>query len=810
MMRYNFLVLIIVCGFINMLNAQMLITDADFDATNPLDCATIAGGLPAGGATNFTDGPTNYSSNMNDTIVFCPDLSQGSKVGISFGTNIGFEWNVDGTDTLYVYDGNSTAAPLIGSYNSVTDPSSFFVQASWNNPTGCLTLVFVSDGANEGTGWVANVSCGNPFQPFEPHLEAYINGVGTDAINPSDTGYVDVCFGDSILFIAKPDFPNSFETNGFGYEQNVENCSFNWTISNVGQFTNDSLWFTPPARTGYYLDLRITDVFPLNDRITCKVRVSQLPNFTGTGPMEDTVCMGMNTSLVGGVTATDTVGIDIPVGSLDIGGVFAELTALPDGNGVQYDSDIGFAGFGDAVITSVNDIEQLCIDIEHSYLGDLEISLTCPNGTSVSLVNAYTGAGEMTAGGCAGGGVALGNDTDVDGGVPGSPVWTYCFSELNATLGTICNELGNTVVNDYGNNSIDPAGVYLPDGGFTPLIGCPISGPWTITVQDNQGIDDGYIFQWGIDFNAALYPEPEGYQNSVVSEDWQDHPTIISGQNDTLLVVQPDSPGYSYYVYEITDDFGCDYDTTVALYALPQPIIFSDTIGCNLGYFVNGTESYNGGTWSASDTAISFSPSADVENPAIYTSTPGVYTITFTDNACNTAVTAEIDYPPYPYTYFTDTTLCNGVIYNLTAPNTNEYETTYQWVNGPAGETISISEPGTYTVQMSNICHSGQDSIVVDYRLCDIDAPNVLSLAEGSQNSLWYVKAEGLASFNLTITNRWGNVVYECNNSDGTCYWDGRNKGGLFVEAGTYFYIIDATIEGGEELQKHGFLEVLR
>lgn len=809
-MKFKYLLVLIAGFFFTELHAQMTLADSDYIAPNELDCGVIAAGMPSGDPTNFIDGAGDYAANTNDTIVFCPDLSQGSKVGISFATNIGFEWDVDGSDTLYIYDGSSTSAPLIGAYNSDTDPLSFFVQASWDNPTGCLTLVFVSDGANEGTGWVANVSCGNPFQPFEPHIEAYINGVGANALNPLDSGYVDVCFGDSILFIAKPLFPNSFETNGFGYSQNVDNCAFNWTISNVGQFTNDSIWFMPPARTGYYLDLRITDIFPLNDRMTCKVRVSQVPNFTGTGPLEDTVCMGMNTSLVGGVTATDTVGINIPTGSLDIGGVFADITPLPDGNGVQYESNIGFAGFGDATINNVNDIENICLDIEHSYLGDLEISITCPNGSTVSIIDAFSGGGEMTAGGCAGGSLALGNDTDIDGGSPGSPVWTYCFSELNATAGTVCNELTNTVVNDYSNTSLNPANVYLPDGGFAGLVGCPISGPWTITVQDNQGIDDGYIFQWGIDFNASLYPQPEGYQNYVVDEDWQNHPTIVSGQNDTLLVVQPDTPGYTYYVYEITDDFGCDYDTTVALYALPQPTIFSDTIGCDLGYFVNGTQSYDGGVWSAADTSITFSPSDSVENPGIFTSTPGVYTITYTDNACNTSVTAEIDFPPYPYTYLSDTVLCNGVVYELTAPNYNSYSTNFTWNTGTTGPTINIDSPGMYIVTMSNVCHTKQDTVNIEYKLCDIDAPNVLSLAEGSQNSLWYVKAEGLTEFNLIITNRWGNVVYECNNSSGICYWDGRNKGGLFVEEGTYFYIIDAMVEGGEELQKHGFIEVVR
>ena len=809
----NIVILFSILGFCFFnVNAQLTLTGADYDQNNPLDCA----GIVVPGGTNFIDGAGNYPSNMNDTIVLCPDLSQGSKVSISFATNIGFTWDVDGSDTLYVYDGPNTSAPLIGAFNSVTDPLSFFVQASWNNPSGCLTLVFISDGAIEGTGWDANVACGNPFQPFEPHIEAYINGVGPDALNPLDTGYVDVCFGDSILFIAKPLFPNSFETNGFGYSQNVNNCAFDWTIGGIGQFTNDSIWFTPPQRMGYYVDLRITDIFPLNARTTCKVRVSQLPNFTGTGPMEDTVCLGQNTYLVGGVTPTDTVGVDIPNGELTAGGTFAGLTFLPDGNGLQSQTSLAFAGFdNNAVVSNPSDIVEVCLDIEHSYLGDLEISLECPNGTIVSLVNANALAIGMTPGGC-GNAIStfLGNDTDIDGGSPGSPVWTYCFSETNATLGTMCDEnnINNYWVNNaYGFTAMNPAGVYLPDGAWSGFIGCPLNGPWTIIVQDNQGVDDGYIFEWSIEINAALYPAPESYQNYIVSEDWLPDPSIISGQNDTLLVVQPSTPGNYGYTYSITDDFGCYYDTTVYLFVLPQPSIFPDTFACNFGHIVDGTTSYAGGVWSSPDTAIHFSPNVNVDNPEIWTyAQSGVYTVTYTDNACGTAITSTIDFLEYPGTWLEDTVLCNGVIYSIDAPNNNAHPTTFQWSNGTTGTVLNVNEPGgTYYVTMSNICHNNYDTITISYKLCDVNAPNILSLAQGSQNSLWYVDADGLTEFSLFITNRWGNVIYECSDTQAKCYWDGRNKNGVFVEEGTYFYTIKAKTESSEVLEKHGFIQVV-
>ena len=62
-------------------NSQLTLTGPDNNQTNPLDCGTISAIT-----LNFTDGAGNYTSNMNETIVFCPDLTQGTKVSIAFAT----------------------------------------------------------------------------------------------------------------------------------------------------------------------------------------------------------------------------------------------------------------------------------------------------------------------------------------------------------------------------------------------------------------------------------------------------------------------------------------------------------------------------------------------------------------------------------------------------------------------------------------------------------------------------------------------------------------------------------------------------
>jgi subtilisin-like proprotein convertase family protein len=821
------------------LNQALLLSDPDYNQANPLNCSGIIPPPPSG--TNFSDGAGNYAPNMNEVLVLCPDLTQGSKVSIAFATNIGFEFNIDPSDTLFIYDGPTTSAPLLGAYNSGTNPVGFYVQASFaNNPSGCLTLRFVSNGTNEGTGWVANVACGDFPQPFLPHIEAFKNGVGPNILNPLDTGYVDLCFGDSVLLVATPTFPYALEVTGTGYSQTFANCTYLWTIGGSGQSTGDSVWFTPPVRSGYYVDLKITDAFPQIVNTSCKVRVSQLPIFAGTGPLEDSVCLGQNTNLIGGVTAQDTVGVNVPGGEFQIGGIFAGLTFLPDGAGQQYETSIGISGFDQTTfITSAANFDQLCLDIEHSYIGDIEITLTCPNGTTVSIMNAYNGTPfgwtALVPGGCGSGiGTSLGNDTNIDGGAPGSPVWTYCFSPANATLGTICaeNTAGNTIPNDYtagginlpnattGNNiAMDTNGVYLPDGNFNDFIGCPVNGNWTITVQDNQGIDDGYIFQWGIYFNAALYPESEGYQNTIASDFWTADPSIISSQNDTLIIIQPAVTGNTFYTYNVTDNFGCAYDTTVALYVISLPSIFSDTVACNYVYQVTGTTAFNGGVWSSVDPLISFS-NPQSNNPQISTNYAGIYPVSFTDEACNQILTANIEFPPYIYTQVLDTNICLGASFELAPlilntpknPSFNEWTqqddysplTTWSWENGSTEIPRIISGAGTYIFTVRNACYEKTDTANIAIKPCDITTPNIVVMSSLAGNNIFYVNSEGIVNFNCVILNRWGNVIYEFTDAAGG--WDGKTADGNKVEEGTYFYRIKAVLEGGEELVKNGFV----
>ncbi|PWH84712.1 T9SS type B sorting domain-containing protein [Brumimicrobium oceani] len=553
---------------------QFNISGPNYPPSNPITCATNSDIT----AVNFFDdggAASDYAPGQTQVVTICPDMTGGTpKIQASFG-GTGFSWDVHSSDELRVYDGPTTGANLIGTYNNANSPAGFVAVASWANASGCLTFEFVTDGANEGTGWEANIACVSPPQDMELHIEAFVNNSTTNDLFPLDTGYVDICQGDSVLFVTNPVFPYSLENSGTGYSQNITNVDFLWEFSDgtVGP-NNDSVWYVPNGQNGVFVQLTATDLYPHNTSISAKVRISTTPVFNTSGPIEDSVCFGLTTDLIGGVTNSDTSGVNIPPNSFQLGGNYAGLTFLPDGSGNIYTTDINMSGFpAGSVVTSAADVQQMCVNMEHSFLGDLEMWLTCPNGTDVLIFNSYA-AGGTYPGGFGGGGTFLGEPNDGFGAPGPGNGYEYCFSSVNNNWGTFATDYqANTIPTGPGaptaGNTVDPNGIYAPEATFADFAGCPLNGTWTLNVQDSWGGDDGYIFEWGIFFEPSLYPNNETYQNTIVDAFWTPDPTMVSNPaNDTVVSVAPPGIGDYLYTFNATDDFGCSYDTTLTLHVL--------------------------------------------------------------------------------------------------------------------------------------------------------------------------------------------------------------------------------------------------
>ena len=790
-MKKNLLVIALIAICSVTFSQPILITDADWDVANPYDCVANPGPVA-----NFFDSGntgTDYADNETEIITICPDFTGGANnLGLTFGINVGLTFGVDPSDSIYVYDGPNTSAPLMGIHNSGTDPFGFNHQSSFGiNPTGCLTVEFRSDAAVVGTGWDANVACLTLAQPFTPTMTGLLNGMGSDIITPSDTGYSDICFGDSIYFSADGLFPYSFESTGRGYSQDTNNVTYEWNFSNGITTTGKNTWFTPPARSGYLVELRMTDTFGQVQTILSKVRVSTIPSFAGVINARDSICVGDTTVIIGGVTQTDTAGVDPTNANFQLGGSVAGLVYLPDGSGVNYTDTIFVAGFPSVqTFAAASDIDMFLVNIEHSYLGDLEMQLTCPSGVSATIFNSYSPG--IIPGGFGGGNTFLGNAYDQNIGNPGVG-FEYFFSDVNATWGNMATEfgLGNTVpVPGAGSppvagNSMNPAGVYLPETSFAAFVGCPLNGPWTITVRDNLGTDDGYIFEWGIFFDPSINPNNETYAPSIVSYQWITSATVLPGNpTDTFIVVSSDTSGTYGYTFEVTDNFGCVYDTTVNVYFLPGPSIQADTTACAGQYQVVNTTSYAGGAWSATGPGTaSFFPNNTTDDPFITVDENGTYTFTYSDNQCAMDTSFEVYFADSVFVELVGASMCFGETASIDAAS-DVVEASYLWNTGATSASIDVLDSGSYYVEVSGLCNSAFDTVVVETIICDIIYPTVVTPNNDLSNDLLFF--EGLQHYPgsaLKVFNRWGQEKYS--SEDYKNDWSPKD-----LTDGTYFYIL--------------------
>lgn len=117
--------------------------------------------------TDSGDTTANYANNESYVRTYCPTptaLAAGKAVWADFST-MGIEQNYD---YLHVFDGPDRYARLLCSYtgNSVDVNDPFILKATEENPSGCLTFEFNSDGGATRSGWSADILVGKPRRPY--------------------------------------------------------------------------------------------------------------------------------------------------------------------------------------------------------------------------------------------------------------------------------------------------------------------------------------------------------------------------------------------------------------------------------------------------------------------------------------------------------------------------------------------------------------------------------------------------------------------------------------------------------------------
>ena len=582
------------------------------------------------------------------------------------------QFDIDPSDTLFIYDGPDINSPLIAKGNnnfSNLQGRSYYVSVT--NTSNCLTIRFktLADG-HSGAGFQVKMDCSTPCENVTPVIEKQFyrtrNGVIYDTaqmttvvLYDSVTGlpsgsYVsaNMCLGDGIILEGHGNYSSY---TGY-YTPSDATSLFTWAVS-----TGDNLialnqtmfeYNDFPDKACYEISLKIVDQQGCGGEMLglARVRLSSNPIETIADDLAvfcNDTCILLTTS-VSADSVPSTLIIN-PTPSDVVSKSYDARTFIPDGPrcpalGRCYTASIEFTEFpAGRTITSASDICSICVNYEHSYMGDYELSIKCPTGNKSVLKyhNLPTGYPHDAAGG---GGIytgypfggdshdtydAYGNGTDCDSidNMYGVGL-DYCFSR-NANYTLVSGMPANTsntnaghylattsghsisVTYDFGRipspfsgagtnvgtktfNTKQPSNhesktdYYMPADDFSQLVGCPMNGVWGIEICDEFNIDNGWVFSWSMDICGIDNPVDCQYTVGIDSIRWTPDYSVggIRTQfvsDDSAYVSSPDTAGVFPVVAHVYDEFGCVWDTLTHIKTswTPLPYIGQDTSLCD-------------------------------------------------------------------------------------------------------------------------------------------------------------------------------------------------------------------------------------
>lgn len=123
------------------------------------------------------NGSTHYSNNIDYSLTFCAPANKLLKFNFGCGSNTTIE-RIHPSDTLFIYDGNSTSSPLL--YKVTGNPANsnrltYFGESSsaiFTSPNSCITFRLKSGSSNNEDGWEACITCVDPISCGSGNSEA--------------------------------------------------------------------------------------------------------------------------------------------------------------------------------------------------------------------------------------------------------------------------------------------------------------------------------------------------------------------------------------------------------------------------------------------------------------------------------------------------------------------------------------------------------------------------------------------------------------------------------------------------------------
>jgi gliding motility-associated-like protein len=332
---------------------------------------------------------------------------------------------------------------------------------------------------------------------------------------------------------------------------------------------------------------------------------------------------------------------------------------------------------------------------------------------------------------------------------------------------------------------------------MNPTYTYPVPGTYAVTLiaSDNNCSDTLHI-------DVTIHPIP-----------------IVNLGNDTVLLCQSaaltldaGNPGYSYlwstnettqtihvtsagnYWVSVYDQYCSDVDSVnVTIHPNPDVDLGNDTVLCQSA----------GLTLDAGNPDFNYLWSTGETTQTIHVTSTGNYWVSVYDQYCSNEDSIKVS-AISPPNLGSDVNMCgqDNIVLNAGASSGN-----FLWSTGANTQSIVVTEPGIYWVQISYPDCSFSDTIkVTEEGSPTMFFPNTFTPDGDGLNDIFTGIGDGASYFNMKIFNRWGQLIFETDNQYKG--WDGTYQNSP-VQKDLYVWTADFKTCRGMQ-HKMGFVVALR
>lgn len=234
---------------------------------------------------------------------------------------------------------------------------------------------------------------------------------------------------------------------------------------------------------------------------------------------------------------------------------------------------------------------------------------------------------------------------------------------------------------------------FWSDGSRNATTSVNRGGNYSVTVTDANGC------RGTGSFSVTAFPNPtpaitgnatfcEGQTTTLATS--QSYPSYQWSSNETSATITAQNAGN--FSVTVTDANGCKGTDDIVLTRNSLPSL---TVDGNRAFCENSNTQLTANT-----NATDINWSTGDRTPSILVNTPGNYTVTVSSNGCQKSETIAIQQQPKPELFITDSiTICPENSATLQAQGVFSR---YQWSTGDTSATITVRQPGDYTLQVTD------------------------------------------------------------------------------------------------------------